>query len=333
MIFYSKYRSNQMRHANAATSGTKGIGEPGYSDKLKVSRFSGGTYSKPEARVKFIPVEDITYAKHKKPYGRAVGKAVLQKRHCRRSVTPPPNSRKVSLVGSRSLTQSPKTSASSYDSCLPCKSPATAENWHPFARGHISSSVTPQIASLKDPASPSCKSSQPLNTPKNLDGMDGTKALARSSSSSISHSQGQSSQKMSASFPKGAMVNPVSPSPKQMCALHPSGDPVHTKAGPSSKSLCTPESAKLCSRNINSTTRSTTPPGLQAPIVEPALLSPRSVLSERPIEVYPDTRASAPVVQEPSVKPVLLSPIPVHHESSTEVYSITRSSPHPCTVF
>nr|TKV97455.1 hypothetical protein SEVIR_9G495700v2 [Setaria viridis] len=316
-------RLNQIRHANEATSRTKGIVEPDYSDKLKVPRFSGGTYSKPEARVKLIPVEDITYAKHKKPYGRTVGSAALQKRHCRRSVTPPPNSRKVSLVGSKSLTQSPKTSASSYDSCLPRKRPETAETRHPFARGHISSSVTPQITSLKDPASPSCKSSQPLSTnwntdatPRNLDRMDGTKALARSSSSSILHSQGQSSQKLS------AMVNPVSPSPKQMRAPHPSGDPVCTKAGPSSKSLCTPESGKLCSRNINLTTRSAAAPGLQAPIVEPALLSPTSVLSERPIEVYPDTRTAAPVVQEPSVKPVLPSTIPVHNESSTECDNI-----------
>jgi hypothetical protein len=285
--------------------------------------------------VKLIPVEDITYAKHKKPYSRIVGSAVLQKRHCRRSVTPPPNSRKVSLVGYRSPTQSPKASASSYDLCLPRKRPETAENGHPFARGHISSSVTPQITSLKDPASPSCKSSQPLSTNWNTDSTsrnqertEGAKALARSSNLSILHSQGQSSQKMAASLPKGAMVNPVSPSPKQMRALHPSGDPLCTKAGPSSKNLCTPESAKLCSRNVSFTSRSTAAPGLQAPIVEPALLSPTSVLSERPIEVYPDTRAAAPVVQEPSIKPVLPSPIPVHHGSSTEVYFITRSSAH-----
>ncbi|CAN6301791.1 unnamed protein product [Urochloa humidicola] len=318
-------RHNQIHQANEATSRTKGIVEPDSSDKLKVPRFSGGTYSKPDARVKLIPAEDITYVQHKKQYGRTVGSAGLQKRHCRRSVTPPPNSRKVSLVGSTSLTQSPNTSASSYESCLSRKGLETAENRHLFAKGHISSSVTPQITSLKNPASRSCKSSQPFSTSSNTDGtprninrMDSTKALARSSSSSILNSQGQSSKKLS-SLPKGATINPVSPSPKQMCAPHPSEDPVCTKAGPSSKSLCTPESGKLWSRNITGTTRSTT---AQVHTVEPALLSPTSVLSERPIEVCPDTRTAAPVVQEQSVKPALLSPIPVRNHSSMECNNI-----------
>jgi len=140
--------------------------------------------------VKLIPAEDITYVQHRKPYGRTVGSAGLQKKHCRRSVTPPPNSRKVSVLGSTSLTQSPRT---------------------------------PGIASLKNPASLSCKSSQPLSTnlytdatPRNLDRMDSTKALARSCSSSILH--------------------PLSPSPKQLHAPHLSEDPLCTKAGPSSKS-------------------------------------------------------------------------------------------------
>jgi hypothetical protein len=257
--------------------------------------------------VKLIPAEDITYVQHRKQYGRTVGSAGLQKKQSRRSVTPPPNSRKVSVLGSTSLTQSPRA---------------------------------PGIASLKNPAPPSCKFSQPLSTnlytnatPINLDRMDGTKALPRSSSSSILHSQVQSSQKLSTSLPKGAMINPLSPSPKQMRAPHPSEDPLCTKAGPPSKSFCAPESRKLCSTNINLTTRSNTAPGLQAHVVEPALLSPTSVLSERPIETYPDTRTAAPVAQEPSVKPVFLSPIPLHDESSMQVYSNTRSSPNLCSVF
>ncbi|CAL4929783.1 unnamed protein product [Urochloa decumbens] len=323
-------RHNQIHQANGAASRTNGIVEPDSSDKLKTPRFSGGTYSKPDARVKLIPAEDITYVQRRKQYGRTVGSAGLQKRHCRRSVTPPPNSRKVSLVGSTSLNQSTKTSASSHDSCLSRKGLDTTGNRRPFARGHITSSVTPQITSLKNPASPSCKSSQPMSTnsntdgtPRNLGRMDCTKALA-SSSLSILNSQGQSSKKLSVGLPKGATINPVSPSPKQMRAPHPSEDPVCTKAGPSSKSLCTPEteSGKLCSRNIIVTTRSTTALGLQVPVVEPALLSPTSVLSERPIEVCPNTRTAAPVVQEPSVKPVLLSPIPLRNESSMECNNI-----------
>ncbi|XP_044982447.1 uncharacterized protein LOC123449324 isoform X2 [Hordeum vulgare subsp. vulgare] len=65
----------------------------------------GGTYTKPDARVKLIPAEDITYVRHGKPFGRTVGSAKLQKRHSRRSVTPPPSSRKVSLARSTPLTQ------------------------------------------------------------------------------------------------------------------------------------------------------------------------------------------------------------------------------------
>ncbi|XP_066383872.1 uncharacterized protein [Miscanthus floridulus] len=320
-------RHNQMQHGNEATSTTKGIVEPNSQDKLKMARFSGGTYSKPNARVKLIAAEDITYLQHRKLYGRTVGSAGSQKRHCRRSVTPPPSSRRVSLLGSRSLAQNPMPSESSYNSCLPCKRLETAKNRDPSAGGHISSSVTPCISSLKNLASPSYKSSQPstnLNTdatPRNLDRMVSTQALARSSSLSILHSQGQNSEKMSGSLPKEVVTNPMFPSPKQTGAPHPSDNPLVTKAGPS-KSVCTPESGKLCSRDINLTTTSTTVPVLQAPIVEPTLLSPTSVLSERSVEVYPDTRTAAPITQEPSVKPVLLTPIPVHRESSTECQKV-----------
>ncbi|KAF7041585.1 hypothetical protein CFC21_051363 [Triticum aestivum] len=70
---------------------------------------SGGTYTKPDARVKLIPAEDITYVRHGKPFGRTVGSAKLQKRHCRRSVTPPPSSRKISLARSTPLTHKSMT--------------------------------------------------------------------------------------------------------------------------------------------------------------------------------------------------------------------------------
>ncbi|OQU93006.1 hypothetical protein SORBI_3001G457400 [Sorghum bicolor] len=317
-----------MHHGDEATSTTKGIVEPDSQDKLKMARFSGGTYSKPDGRVKLIPAEEITYSQHRKPYGRTVGSAGSQKKHCRRSVTPPPSSRRVSLLGSRSLAQNPMPSVSSYDSCLPHKRLQTAENRDPCAGGHISSSVTHCISSLKNLASPCSKSSQPLSTnlntdaiPRNLDRMVSTQALARSSSSSILHSQGQNSEKVSPSLPKEVVANPMSPSPKQIGAPHPSDNPLVTKAG-TSKSVCTPESGKLCSRDINLTTTSTTVPVLQAPIVEPALLSPTSVLSERKVEVYPDTRTAAPIIQERSVKPVLLTPIPVHRESSTECQKV-----------
>jgi hypothetical protein len=134
-------------------------------------------------------------------------------------------------------------------------------------------------------------------------------------------------------LPKEAVTNPASPSPKQIGAQHPSDNPLVTKAGPS-KSVCTHESEKLCSRDINLTATSTTVPVLQAPVVEPALLSSTSVFTERPFEVYPDTRTAAPGMQELSVKHVLLTPIPVRHEPSTEVYyNTTRSSPNPRSVF
>ncbi|WVZ55974.1 hypothetical protein U9M48_006567 [Paspalum notatum var. saurae] len=295
---------------------TKGPVEPYSSDKLKKPRSSGGTYSKPDARVKLIPVEEITYVQHRKPYGKTVGTSGPQKRHCRRSVTPPPGSRRVSLVGSASLTQNPMPSESSYG--LSCKRPETAENGHPFAGGHISSSVTPQITSLMNPASPSCKSSQPLSTNLDLDRMGCTKALAKSSSSSILHSQGQNSKKLSASLPKEAVINPVSPSPKQIRAPHPSDNPLGT-----SKSVSTSERGKLCSRNISLTARSTISPVLHAPIVDPALLSPTSVLSGRPIEVDPVTRTAVPVTQEPTLKPVLLSPVAERNESSMERKNIS----------
>jgi len=48
-------RYTQILHANEATSRTKRIVEPDSSDKLKAPRFTGGTYSKPDARVKLIP--------------------------------------------------------------------------------------------------------------------------------------------------------------------------------------------------------------------------------------------------------------------------------------
>jgi len=322
VIFFSVLvhsRQEEIHHTNESTSRAKGILRPDSSDKLKTPRYSGGTYSKPDARVKLIPAEAITYVQHRKPYGRTVGSSRSQKRHCRRSVTPPPSSRKVTLVGSTPLTQNPMTSGSSKNSCLLSpKRLGRTENGHPSAGEHISSSVTPRIASLKKP---NCKSSQPssanLNTdatPRNIDSIDSTKALAGSYGSSIFHSQDQSSQKLPASLPKEAAVNPVSPSPKQVRAPHPS----------------TADSGKFCNRSIN-LTGSTAGPVLQASIVEPALLSPTSVLSQKPMEVYPDTRAAAPIRQEPSVKPVLLTPIPVHSETSTDVYCNSRSSPNPST--
>lgn len=341
VIFFSVLvhsRQEEIHHTNESTFRAKGILRPDSSDKLKTSRYSGGTYSKPDPRVKLIPAEAITYVQHQKPYGRTVGSAGSQKRHCRRSVTPPPSSRKVTLVGSTPLTENPMPSGSSKNLCLltPERLGQT-ENGHPSSGEHISSSITPRIASLKNPASPNRKSSQPssanLNagaTPKNIDSMDSTKALT--GDSSIFHSQDQSIQKLPASLPNAAVVNPVSPSPKQVCAPHPSKNPLGTKAGPSSKSVGTPDSdsGRFCNRSIN-LTASAAVPVLQASIVEPALLSPTSVLSQKPMEVYLDTRAAAPIRQEPSVKPVLLTPIPVHSETSTDVYSNSRSSPNPST--
>ncbi|XP_062210343.1 uncharacterized protein LOC133911898 isoform X2 [Phragmites australis] len=324
----SKHTQNEVHHTNEAMSRAKGILRPDSSDKHKMPRSSGGTYSKPDARVKLIPAEEITYVQHRKSYCRTAGSVGLQKRHCRRSVTPPPSSRKVSLVGSMPHVQKPTPLAPSYNTCLPPKRLETAENGHSYVGGNITSSVTQRIASLKNHAPPSCKSSQPssnsLNTDafaRNLGRMDITEAFSRCYGSRISHSQGQGSKKPQASFPKEAAINPISPSPKQLLATHSSGDQLGTKAESSSKSVCTPENGELSSRGCNLATRSTAAPVLQLPIVEPALLSQTSVFGK-----YPDRiRTAAPILQKPIVKHVLPSPISLLSERSTEVYPNSKS--------
>ncbi|XP_047083831.1 uncharacterized protein LOC124694955 [Lolium rigidum] len=88
----------------ATPAGDKG--RPGQCNKAPenvVQKPSGGTYSRPEARVKLIPAEEITYVRHGKTYARTVGSDKLEKRHRRRSVTPPPSSRIVSLARSTPL--------------------------------------------------------------------------------------------------------------------------------------------------------------------------------------------------------------------------------------
>lgn len=296
---------NEVHHANEAVFKTKRISRQDSSDKYRMHRSSGGTYSKPDARVKLIPAEDITYVRHGKPFGRTVASGGLQKRHCKRSVTPP-SSCKVSLVRSTSLTQKPTPPASAVvASCLSPKRLETAENGHSLVGGYITSSLTTQIASLKNRPSASCKAvlSQPSGTslitaPKNLSSKESREAFVRICSSSILHCQDQSSAIPPSGLLKEAVISPISPSSVHVLAAHSSEVPLSTKAKPSSKSVWTPDNGKLCSTSCNSATfqcqriRSAAARIVQKePTLEPTLLSPTSVLSERFTEVYPDTRS------------------------------------------
>ncbi|KAG8074028.1 hypothetical protein GUJ93_ZPchr0006g42384 [Zizania palustris] len=118
---------NGVHHSNDAMQKEKGSSRPNSSNKYRTHKSSGGTYSKPDARVKLIPEEEIAYVQHGKRYGKTVGSTGLQKRHCRRSVTPP-SSRKVSLVKSTMVTQEPKQPVSPVISCISPMRPKTTEN-------------------------------------------------------------------------------------------------------------------------------------------------------------------------------------------------------------
>ncbi|KAL6649477.1 hypothetical protein ACP70R_013701 [Stipagrostis hirtigluma subsp. patula] len=313
----SKQAHNEVHRADGKMSRAKEILRPDSSDKNRMPRSSGGTYSKPDARVKLIPAEEITYVQHRKPYRRPVEPAGLPKRHCRRSVTPPPNSRKVSLVGSSSLTQKPMSPVPSYKPRLSSKRLETAENGHMCVGDYVASFATKRNASLKNPAPSGCKSSQPPSTLNTFARNPGS--MDRCYDSHILYSQGQSSEKPPASLPKETAINPASPSPKPGS----SEDHLGTKAESCLKNVCAAENGKLCSRSCNDT-RSTAAPG--APTVESALLSPTSVLAERSLKVFPERiRTVPPHLQKPIVKHVLRSPISVLSERSTEVHPNSKS--------
>ncbi|TVU47937.1 hypothetical protein EJB05_07555 [Eragrostis curvula] len=315
----SKHMQNEVHHAKEMSS-SKSMLRPDSSDKHRIPKSSGGSYSKPDARVKLIPAEEITFVQHRRPNCRTVGSAGLQKRQRRRSITPPPSSRKVSVV--------PLPPAASHTLSLSPNRLETAENGHSLIGEHITSSATNHIASLKKPAPPSCKSSQPSSTSLNTDDfardfgrMDITEAFSRYYGSHILHSQGQSS-KWPASLPKEAARNSDSPSPKQGIAPQSSEDHLGTKAGPSSKAVYAPENGKLYGRTCNLAPRSTGPPVLQLPIEESALPIPTSVVRQQSTLVYPDRiRKPAPHLRK------YVLPIP-----SNKVYPNSNAGPKEATI-
>ncbi|KAL6867374.1 hypothetical protein ACP4OV_015398 [Aristida adscensionis] len=323
----SKKSTHKEAHrANETMSRDKGILRPDSSKKHGMPRSSGGTYSKPDPRVKLIPAEEITYLQNQKPYCRHAGPAVLEKRNRRRSITPPPNSRKVSLVVSSSIVQKP-----AYDPCLSPKRLKSAENGHSCVGEYVKSPVphpsssSHQIASPKSPAPSSRKASQLSSSSLNTDDAF-ERNLGRSGRyyySGIVHSQCQSSKTPTACLPKEAATNPVSPCPKPgSCEDH-----LGKMAETSSKNACTSDNVKLHSGSRNLDASSAATPVFQAPIVQPRLLSPTSVLGGMSRQVYPDRiRAAPPFIQKTTVKNVLQTPASLLSERSTEVHQSGKSA-------
>jgi hypothetical protein len=337
---FNCFRQNEVHHSRAMSS-AMGMLRPDSSEKQSMPKSSGGSYSKPDARVKLIPVEEFTYVRRRK--SRTVGQAGLEKKHCRRSITPPPSSRKVSIV--------PMPSVLSNKLSLSPKRLDTAENADSLV--HKTGSVTHQIASVKNPAPTSCKSSQPSSTTLNTiaiarnPGRMGTaEEIFRYSGSHNLHSQGQSS-KWPDSLAKEAAIYSDSPSPKPVLAPLSSEDNLGTKAGNSSKSstpkteefssptsvfvqlptVVYPDRIRTAAPILRKHPRSTAVPVLQSSVVESALQNPTPVLDERSRELYSDgTRTAATSIQQkPIVQHVLPSPSSLLSERSTGLYSYSKA--------
>uniref|UniRef100_A0A0E0KAH2 AIPP2-like SPOC-like domain-containing protein n=1 Tax=Oryza punctata TaxID=4537 RepID=A0A0E0KAH2_ORYPU len=310
----------------------KGFAKPNSSNKYGMHKSSGGTYSKPDARVKIIPAEEITYVRHGKLCGKTVGTDGLQKRQCRRSVTPPPSSRKVSLVtptvvnqrppppvspaASRISPNWPGTAENGHSVATSCispnwpgavkkihplatssispKWPETAENGHSLVGGYITNSFTTQIASLSKRQSPFCRAvlSQPSGTPLSTNAT-APKNLSRSGNREA--------------YVKSCSSRARTISSANVLASHSTAVRPGTNAEPSAKSFCAPghEKSSPMSCNLGTLqcqgTRTAVAPSVQKKLtMEPALVSPKSVLSEKFNEAYPDT---AP---RPSSRPNLI---------------------------
>ncbi|KAL5217947.1 hypothetical protein ABZP36_018631 [Zizania latifolia] len=295
-------------HHNNDMPKEKGSSRPNSSNKYRTHKSSGGTYSKPDARVKIIPAEEIAYVWHGKQYGKTVGSAGLQKRHCRRSVTPPPSSRKVSLVKSTMVTQEPKQPVSPVISCISPMRPKTAENGYSLVGGYTINSFTTQIASTLKRPSPICSAvlSQPSGTslitdaisPKNLSRPYRREAFVKKCSSRASHCQGQSSAIPPAGLLKEAVINPLSSKSVHLLGAHSTAVPPGTKAEPSSKSVCAPCNEKSSPVSCNLGTLQcqgriiAVSPAVQKRLTtEPVSLSPKSVPSEKSTEAYPNAKS------------------------------------------
>ncbi|KAM0836720.1 hypothetical protein ACQ4PT_062123 [Festuca glaucescens] len=245
---------------------------------------SGGTYSKPEARVKLIPAEEITYVRHGKTFARTVGSDKLEKRHRRRSVTPPPSSRKVSLARSTPLPHKATAPLPPHKPTSPLAHKPTSPLAHkpttppPPVASYISAKRSEtaenrQVVSLRRP-SPFCKAVQRGAVPP---------AVLR----------------------KESEMNPISPSSVHALPPHSSKVSLATKAEPSPKSVSTLDNSKLYSTRNQAALQCQRPKRNADPIVEKelnvklSLLSSTSVLSMSSTEVCPDTRS------RPSSRPSL----------------------------
>uniref|UniRef100_J3LLD4 AIPP2-like SPOC-like domain-containing protein n=1 Tax=Oryza brachyantha TaxID=4533 RepID=J3LLD4_ORYBR len=314
-----EHEKHEVYHANDAMLEAKGFSRPNSSRKKRMHKSPGGTYSKPDARVKIIPAEEITYVRHGKLYGKTVGSAGLQKRHCRRSVTPPPSSRKVSLVTPTVANQKPTTPVSPAASCIswperaenghsvatPCLSPnwtgttencrsldtacispnwpGTAENGHSLVGGYMTNSLTTQIASLLKRPSPICRAvlSQPSGTSLRTEAT-APKNLSRSDSREA--------------FVKSCSSRAF---PAHVLAAHSTIVSPGTNAEPSTESFCAPgneNSPTNCNLGTLQCqgTRTAVAPSVQKTLTMEPVPSPKSVLSEKPNEACPDTASRPP---------------------------------------
>ncbi|CAM0871958.1 unnamed protein product [Alopecurus aequalis] len=313
-------------------------GDRGHSGQLKkapdnvIHKPSGGTYSKPEARVKLIPAEDITCVRQGKIFGRTVGPDNLEKRHRRRSVTPPPRvylARSTPLTHKATMPLSHKavtpfshisTTPLSYKSTAPLSqkamTPPTHKPTSPPAHKPMSPLAhKPMSPPAHKPMSPpppvaSCLSAKRSETAVNR------KIVSIRAPSPVFRTV-QRGAIPPAVFRKESDMNLISTSSVHVLPAHSSKVPLGTEAEPSSKSISTLENTKLCSTNNQATLKCQRTKIDADPVVEkehtvkPSLLSPTSVLSISSSEVSPDT-ASRPLSRlsmfDGKCKPASLQP-------------------------
>uniref|UniRef100_A0A0D9Z3W3 AIPP2-like SPOC-like domain-containing protein n=1 Tax=Oryza glumipatula TaxID=40148 RepID=A0A0D9Z3W3_9ORYZ len=158
--------------------------------------------------------------------------------------------------------------------------PETAGNGHSLVGGYITNSFTTQIASLSQRPSPFCRAvlSQPSGTPLGTDAT-APKNLSRSGN-------------------REAYVKSCSSRTRTFSSAHAHSTvvPPGTNAEPSAESFCAPGNEKSSPMSCKlgtlqcQGTRTAVAPSVQKKLtMEPALPSPKSVLSEKSNEAYPDT--------------------------------------------
>ncbi|KAE8820619.1 5,10-methylene-tetrahydrofolate reductase [Hordeum vulgare] len=279
--------------------------------------------TKPDARVKLIPAQDITYVRHGKPFGRTVGSAKLQKRHSRRSVTPPPSSRKVSLARSTPLTHKstpPFTSKAmpplNHKASAPFTHKATASLNHTTMAPLTHKAAAPPTHKPTTPPLPgsSClspnkrvetahKATGPLSpkpttpplpvasclSPKRVETAENRQPFSLNRPSPLYKAVQRGAFPPSVSR-KESEMNPINPSSVHVPPAYSRKVPLHRKAEPSSKSVSTLDNKKLCSTSNQAALRCQPTKRDADPIVEKEntvklpLLSPTSVLSSSSTE-------------------------------------------------